>query len=204
MGALASSFLEYIKVANFSKFFQNLKKNGYGKSVLLYEGVIKDTLNQKKEFSMKNKIKKLSCICLASILMCLGMIVPICADESENGTSSVSPRYAHCSDCIITFAVSDPDIASVAVQYYAYSATFREAKITVQIQKRFLGLFWKTVDIGYSDNKWVAYCYDTIGYFNNSFAVDGSGTYRANITVEIKGSDGTVDVIEKTVEKKYS
>jgi hypothetical protein len=36
--------------------------------------------------------------------------------------------------------------------------------------------------------------------FYNTFSVDDSGTYRAKFKVEIRGTDGTVDVIEDTIE----
>ena len=150
---------------------------------------------------MKNKVRKLSCICIASILMCFGMIVPAFANDLP---SKVTPRYSHCWDYSTSFTVTDPDTAYLVVRYNAIRDSFREAKITVQIQKRFLGLFWKTVDIGYTNDEWVAYSTDVNGYFNNTFTVDGKGTYRANITLEIKGNNGTSDVIEDTIERKYS
>lgn len=152
---------------------------------------------------MKNEVKKTICICMATLIMCLSMVVSAFASDSLS-TITTSPRYAHCNDCTTTFSITDPGTAHVTVTYYAYPATFHEAKISVQIQKRFLGLFWKTVDIGYANNEWVAYSTDIDGYFYNYFTVDGKGTYRANITLEIKGTDGTVDLIEDTIERKFS
>lgn len=150
---------------------------------------------------MKNKVRKLSCICLASILMCFGMIIPAFANDLP---AKVTPRYTHCWDYSASFVVTDPDTAQVSVIYNAIKDSFREAKITVQIQKRFLGLFWKTVDIGFTNDEWVAYSTDVNGCFSTSFAVDGKGTYRANVTLEIRGINGTADVIEDTLEYKYS
>lgn len=153
---------------------------------------------------MKNIARKLLCSCLAAILLCLSTVVPIVASDNSTVSSTVSPRYSHCASATITFTVADPGTAHVGVTYYGYTDTFVQAKVTVQIQKRFLGLFWKTVDIGYTNDKWIAYSSDVNGYFYNTFTVDGTGTYRANFTLEITGSDGTVDVIDETIEKKYS
>ena len=147
---------------------------------------------------MKNKI-------ISLILMCILLIsCPITAYASEISNEQLMPRFSNCSKCVVTFTVSDPNTAYVGVTYNAYSDTFVQAKVTVQIQKKFLGLFWRTVDIGYSNNEWVDYSSAVNGYFYNSFTIDGTGTYRANFVVEIKGKDGSVDVIEDSIERRYS
>lgn len=73
----------------------------------------------------------------------------------------------------------------------------------MKIQKRFLGIFWSTVDIGYTDNEWIAYCYDLNGTVYNSFPLEDTGTYRAVFTVEIYGKDGSVDTIEDKITSTY-
>lgn len=87
--------------------------------------------------------------------------------------------------------------------YDAKVDVFSHAKISVKIPKRFLGIFWSTVDIGYTDNEWIAYNYDTDGYFSNSFPLEDTGTYRAVFTVEIYGKDGSVDTIEDKITSTY-
>ncbi len=145
---------------------------------------------------------------ISLILICILLIsCPITAYASEISNEQqmlVTPRFSNCSKCVVTFTVSDPNTAYVGVTYNAYSDTFVQAKVTVQIQKKFLGLFWRTVDIGYSNNEWVDYSSAVNGYFYNSFTIDGTGTYRANFVVEIKGKDGSVDVIEDSIERRYS
>ena len=160
---------------------------------------------------MKKAIKKSVSLLLVVILMTISSVLPAYAvgetnaepvDSSKN--VSVMPRFMHCSKCVMTFTVSAPGTAYVGVTYNAYSDTFLEAKVTVKIQKRVLGVFWKTVDIGYANDEWVDYSEAVNGYFYNSFAISGTGTYRANFTVEITGKDGSCDVIEDTIERKYS
>ena len=95
-------------------------------------------------------------------------------------------------------------IVQVLVDYFAKSAVFTEAKLTVKIQKRFLAFFWNTVDIGEPNNEWVAYSTDVDGRFYNYFPVDGKGTYRAIFTVEISGTSGETDIIEETINCTYN
>ena len=152
---------------------------------------------------MKKNIKKIMCM-LFALLFAFSCTFPVAAQESSSNETPVSPRLSHCSMCLTTFAVDDPGVGSIAVQYSGYPATFVEAKVTIQIQKKFLGLFWKTVDIGYANNEWIAYSSAVSGTFRNTFSLDGTGTYRAKFKVEILGTDGTVDVIEDTIERKYS
>ncbi|MBQ2884477.1 MAG: hypothetical protein IJE43_12010 [Alphaproteobacteria bacterium] len=149
------------------------------------------------------KIKIISLI-LMCILLISCPITTYASDISNEQQILVMPRFSNCSKCVVTFTVSDPNTAYVGVTYNAYSDTFVQAKVTVQIQKKFLGLFWTTVDIGYSNNEWVDYSSAVNGYFYNSFTIDGTGTYRANFVVEIEGKDGSVDVIEDSIERKYS
>ena len=148
---------------------------------------------------MRKNIKKLMCIMIA-LLMAFSCAISVCAQETETTENVVMPRLSHCTRCSTSFSVDDTGIAAVSVRYVGRADTFVEAKVTVQIQKRFLGFFWKTVDIGYANDEWIAYSTDLNGIFYNTFSVDDSGTYRAKFKVEIRGTDGTVDVIEDTIE----
>ena len=71
------------------------------------------------------------------------------------------------------------------------------ADLTVKVQKRFLLVFWNDV------SEWSASSTDIDGYFVNTLPLNGSGTYRANITLTITGSNGTVDTITDTIESQY-
>ena len=92
----------------------------------------------------------------------------------------------------MSFTVVDGD-ASFYVSYEARAATFTQAKLTVQIQKKFLGFFWRD-----AADEWVGYCTDLSGFFAATIPVDGSGTYRAILTLEVFGT-GDTDVIEETI-----
>jgi hypothetical protein len=98
--------------------------------------------------------------------------------------------------------VIDPGVADFMVSYNGNPDTFMVAKLTVTFEKRFLGAFWRTVDIGLENNEWVEYNTDLRGDFYDDVTLDGTGTYRANFKLEIFGPD-TVDVIEETMQCQY-
>ena len=74
--------------------------------------------------------------------------------------------------------------------------------LTVTFEKKVLGLFWRTVDIGTENNEWVGYNADLRGEFYDYVTLDGTGTYRANFRLEIMGADSS-DIIEESMTYKY-
>ena len=117
---------------------------------------------------------------------------------------AISPRLTNCYQGNFSFTVIDPGEAHVGVTYAAKADVFTQAKLTVKIQKKFLLFFWQTVDIGTTNDEWVAYSSAINGQFYNYFPVDGTGTYRAVFSLEMSGTTGVVDVIEDTIEFKYT
>lgn len=141
---------------------------------------------------------------ISIIILILSMLFVSGIGSFTVSAEEISPRLTNCNNSEATFKVLDPGEAHISVTYNAKSDVFTYAKLTVKIQKKFLVLFWKNVDIGTTDNEWVSYCYDVNGQFYNYFPVDGTGTYRAVFCLEIYGSSGAVDTIEDTIEFKYS
>ena len=133
-----------------------------------------------------------------------GSVISSAEEYFELSARNVSPRLTNCYQCIFTFQVLDPSEAHVGVTYAAKADVFTQAKLTVKIQKKFLLLFWQTVDIGTTNDEWVAYSSAINGQFYNYFPVDGTGTYRAVFSLEMSGTTGVVDVIEDTIEFKYT
>jgi len=149
---------------------------------------------------MKKRI--LTFIICITLLIC-GNIGGLNIFATDTG-SGITPRFTNTNQCNFVFQVLDPGEAHIAVDYNAKRDVFTEAKLTVKIQKKFLLLFWNTVDIGEPNNEWVAYSDDTDGNFYNYFPVDGKGTYRAVFTVEISGTSGETDIIEETINCTYN
>ncbi len=143
--------------------------------------------------------KKILIIFLSLVLVSLTTISAFAQEDY-----GIAPCYANIDWCDLSFCVYDPNTAEVYVEYYGISGDFKKAEITVKIQKKVFLLFWDTVDIGEPNDEWVETSTALNGDFYNTFDVNGTGTYRALITVEFTGLDGSVDVVEETMEYKYS
>ena len=77
--------------------------------------------------------------------------------------------------------------------FVQFRPNFRQT--TVNMEKRFLLVFWSEVDT------WTSTCTDIDGIFYYEMPFDGKGTYyRATFTLEVTGTNGTVDVITDTIE----
>lgn len=137
------------------------------------------------------KLPQFLTVLLTVVILCAS-VMPIFA-SAANG---IDPRYVNTNNCTCSFIVSQGEAVAV-VSYEARSSSFSYATVNVKIQKRFLGVFWSTVD------EWTETCYDVNGYVENSTALEDTGTYRASFTVEIYGKDGSVDTIEDKLTDTY-
>ena len=155
---------------------------------------------------MKQKLGRIVSLIMVAVMLCCSTISSQAVTYSEQTaeTQSISPRLSHCNNCGMAFQIYDPDpgVGTFAVSYVGKS-TFDRAKLSVKFEKRFLGVFWKTVDIDEPNDEWVCYSYNPDGVFSDEIAMDGTGTYRALFTFEVRGTDGTTDVIERTIERVY-
>ena len=148
---------------------------------------------------MKKFFKTLLTLLVSTAILVSGVV----AVSADGGTTEIMPRWNVAEDNNFTFSISATNKATVTVRYSADSTNFQKANLTVRLEKRFLLLFWTTVDIGYTNNEWTASSTNPNGNFYNTFTVNGKGTYRAHITLEIIGKNGQKDVIEETLEYEY-
>ena len=140
---------------------------------------------------MKKTVKTFILIML-SILMCLTSI-PVYAVEAE---TPIMPRLSHMDDASFVFdATSSGGI--IEASYTGYEPSFVSAKLTVKVEKRFLLVFWN--DVG----TWTATSTEIDGFFSHTMSLNGSGKYRATFTLEVTGTDGTVDVVDMVLESDY-
>ena len=140
-------------------------------------------------------MKKHTKIFVATILtlvMCFSGLTAFASEE--NG--GISPRLSHMSGGSCSFIAGDGE-GHASVSYEGYSDSFMMAKVTFKLQKRFLLVFWNDVD------EWSATNVELCGFFYHIFELDGKGTYRVKMTLEVAGNDGTIDVIEDTRESTY-
>ena len=136
---------------------------------------------------MKIKMKIASLFLLTGILL-LMYALPTFATEP-------SPRLTNIDSAAMTFTVID-NTAEVVVDYIGRESNFSRAEVSVKVEKKFLLLFWK--DIG----EWTSSSTDIYGFIVGTCTADGSGTYRATITLTIYGKNGVNDVIEDVIETK--
>ncbi len=131
-------------------------------------------------------------VALITVAIICASILPLFASAEEG----ISPRYTNCNNCSCGFSIVNGEAYAI-VSYNAKSSVFSYASITVKIQKRFLGVFWSTVD------EWTAIMTDVNGYIERGTPIEDTGTYRAVFTVEIYGTDGSVDTIEDKLTDTY-
>lgn len=137
---------------------------------------------------MKKTIKSILLV-LMSMLISLTSI-PVYAAESEN---QVMPRLSHMDGASFTFDATS-SVGYIDADYTGYAASFVSAKLTVKVEKQFLFFFWNEV------GTWTSTSTELLGSFYHEMALTGAGTYRATFTLEVTGTDGTVDVITDTIE----
>ena len=140
---------------------------------------------------MKKMFHTLVLVLMTLTILCTGVLPAFAADEGA------STYMTNCVVANMSFTVVDGE-ASFVVSYSAREATFSHAKLTVQIQKKTLGLFWTNVT-----DPWIAYRLELNGVFANTIPVDATGTYRAIFKLEVVGTTDT-DVIEETIKCKAS
>ena len=148
-------------------------------------------------------MKKIFKTLLAFLVSTAILVSGIVAVSADGGSGEIMPRWNVAEDNDFTLSISATNKATVTARYSADSTNFQKANVTVKLEKRFLLLFWTTVDIGYTNNEWTASSTNPDGYFYNTFTVNGKGVYRAHITLEIIGKNGQKDVIEETLEYEY-
>lgn len=148
---------------------------------------------------MKKRVKMIVAVMLSILMLWCGCVSAYARDTD----AGVVPCLDNAYDTSFSFVVVDPGVADFVVSYIGNPNTFAVAKLTVTFEKKFLGLFWRTVDIGTENNEWIEYCGDQQGDFIGLVTLDGTGTYRANFKLEVMGFD-TADVIEKTMEYRLN
>lgn len=135
------------------------------------------------------KITKALITIMLVVIMCMTNLTAFATNEG------ISPRLSHLENSSFAFVANESG-GHVDAIYYGYDS-FARADLTVKVEKRFLLVFWN--DVG----EWSASSTNTDGYFFHTFALNGSGTYRATFTLTITGNDGTVDTITEVIESKY-
>lgn len=118
--------------------------------------------------------------------------------------STIMPRLNNTFSTSTNFTISSSGNACISTTYNGYKGITTGATITSYIEKRTLGIFWTKVDIGQPNNEWIDTCNDYLGAFSHNYQLENTGTYRAIVTYEIRGTGGATDVINYEQERTYS
>jgi len=147
---------------------------------------------------MKRRI--ISVILLVTILSAFAITAAAAVIENEG----VMPCYNNTMNTSTNFTISTAGKATISAVYNGYRDRTTGATITSYIEKRTLGLFWTKVDIGEPNNEWVDTSTDYSGAFGHEFYLEDTGTYRATVVYEIRGTGGATDVIDFDKTLTYS
>ena len=138
--------------------------------------------------------KRLKVLVSAILVLCL-FIVPL-SPVSAATEEGIMPRYNNVSTVTANMGISDSGKLTITYKYSGSPSITTKAVITTYIEKKFLGLFWRRVDIGTTDNKWVDTINDYIYAGSRTHQLSSSGTYRVTVIYKIYGSGGSADEIE--------
>ena len=138
--------------------------------------------------------KRLKVLVSAILVLCL-FIVPL-SPVSAATQEGVMPRYNNVAMVTGAMSINDSGKMTISYNYSGSSSITTKAVITTYVEKKFLGLFWKRVDIGTTNDEWVDTIYDYVYAGTRSHQLSSSGTYRVTITYKIYGSGGSADEIE--------
>lgn len=135
---------------------------------------------------------------LLLILTCIFSIVAIPASAAN-----IMPYYNNTVSAQSSASLSSTGTLTINNKYTGISGTTTKAVITTYVEKKTLGIFWKKVDIGQTDNKWVDTIYNYKYSGSHSVQLHSKGTYRIKVNYEIYGTGGAVDKIPYEITKTY-
>ena len=139
--------------------------------------------------------KRLTGIISALLIMCL-FVVPLSPVSAATAPEAeVMPCYNNVSSATANASISDGGKLSITYKYSGAESITTKAVITTYIEKKFLGLFWRRVDIGTTDNQWVDTIYDYMYVGTRTHQLSSSGTYRITVIYKIYGTGGSADEI---------
>ena len=144
---------------------------------------------------MNNIIKKFV-ITISTLSLILTLFKPVFADE-------ITPYYNNTSTVSGSLNINSTGLTTIQYRYIGIPDVTTKAVITSYLEKKTLGLFWRRVDIGNTNDEWV----DTINKSSYSGSrthqLSSTGKYRVTIVYTIYGSGGSADEITKQYESTY-
>lgn len=134
---------------------------------------------------------------LICLMLCLGTLMgnPVGVSLSKN---QITPYLNNVNQTFTSFYINDSGKATVSISYDGYDDVTSNVKITTQLQKRFLLVFWTDVDGGY----WVDESSESSYTAVHTLSV-ATGTYRVQVEYLLYGTDGSVETVNDEAQYTY-
>lgn len=137
---------------------------------------------------MKNNTARAALFALALLTLVTGVLVPL-----KNAEAAITYNNTVYADLNCTVNSNGLLQADMYVNGIAGKTT--GIAVELYVEKRILGIFWKKVDIGCTNNIWTDSTTGTVYSHVFSHTLTSTGTYRVTVTYTVSGSGGADDVI---------
>ncbi len=146
-------------------------------------------------------IKSLKGFISAVLILCL-FVIPL-SPVSAATDEGITPRFNNVATITSAMSINDSGKMTISYKYSGAESITTKAVITTYIEKKYLGLFWRRVDIGTVDDEWVDTIYDYMYAGTRVHQLSASGTYRVTVVYKIYGSGGSADEVEYQATDSY-
>ena len=159
------------------------------------------------------KIRKKIIIVVLAFTMLMGSILISGALNVPLQAHWFPAAYMHLSTCKFSVDETSGDENQVHfhITYDGDEGAFSHARLTLRLQKRVFGLFWKNVPITATERMsedaitlkngvWQSENQAMHGTFSDVILVEEAGKYRVLFTVETFGTDGSAEKVEQRME----
>lgn len=138
------------------------------------------------------------------LILCLTIVsIGSVSVSAANPDDGIMPLYNNVATATANLSISNSGKLTINYSYTGSPGITTKAVITTYIEKKTLGLFWKRVDIGKTNNQWV----DTINNYkyagSRTYQLSSTGKYRVTVIYKVYGTGGAADTIEAPIEFTY-
>ncbi|MBQ8357750.1 MAG: hypothetical protein IJX39_08100 [Clostridia bacterium] len=133
-----------------------------------------------------------------AIILCVVTLIGVLQMPMFAAESDIMPLNNNTAISDVSFVIDSNGLAIIDVGYTGYYGVTTGGTITTKLQKRFMGVFWSTVDIGTEDKVWVDQSSEYDFSVEHTYQLEDTGTYRVVVNFVISGTGGADDEIELT------
>lgn len=148
-------------------------------------------------------IKKRPIFLVVSLLLVFTCIFTAVSIPASAATPDIMPCLNNALSAQSSVSISSTGVLTIKNKLQGIPGVTTKTVITTYVEKKVLGLFWKRVDIGQTNNQWVDTIYNDSYTSSHSVQLSSKGTYRITVKYEISGTGGAVDKIPYEITKTY-